>query len=169
MALSRFIMMQAGWVRGPGEGVPQDEPRGSSALHGIKIKCVLRGSESRVCWGQREQIQSVCKTQKGKQSESRLCTGPEAFTEDDGPVHSPLRHPGTRVSSVPPKPLTPEPGVLVSRSVVLENMHDDSTWSLLGCYLLCWKTPRKSLNPWPLWGGQTCSVGRVWGRVCMSL
>lgn len=30
-------------------------------------------------------------------------------------------------------------------SVVLENLGDDAAQSLLGCYLLCWKPPEKSL------------------------
>lgn len=41
-------------------------------------------------------------------------------------------------------------GVLASRCLepmVLENIHKDLTWSLLRCYLLCWKSPKKSLTP----------------------
>lgn len=60
-----------------------------------------------------------------------------------------LRHPGTKeclnvlVSHI-------YPGARgLDESMVLENIHDNPTQSLLRYYLLCWKIPKRSLTPWP--------------------
>lgn len=111
----------------------------------MEIKCDLGESKSSVYWRRRESRyrQDIWETLTRKGAwVSSLLGDLEFLLGMVVQCACPLRHLEQVLRCPPPVTYTLEPGVLRSRylhSVVLENVHDYLNWSLLRCYLLCWK------------------------------
>ena len=85
--------------------------------------------------------QSIRETQKGKRGQRFLLRMVVWHA-------CPLRHPGTKISVQVFSISHLSPGARdLDEPVVLKNVRGDPAWSLLRCYLLCWKTSKKSLIP----------------------
>ena len=153
--ITLIIVANVGWLGlRTQKGVPQDQPMGLLAFCKAAIKCNPRGSENRVYWRHRKSTDTDTASERLRKERrmSLVSTWGLGFLLKIV-VWYPclLRHPGTKMSVSVSSISHLCPGARgLGESVDLENIHDDPAWSFLRCYLLCWKTPKKSLTPWHL-------------------